>query len=271
MISDVHRALERLLYELGLLPNEVDTRFEMPTKQWIDSLTRPTINLFLFGIQENTEKRETSMQTIRGNGKAERRMPPRRIDLYYMVSVLTTEIEDEHELLWRVLATLMRYQELPVDVLPESLQHLEPPITTRIGDKDESGGFLDIWSALGTPPHPALCYVVTAPLDLDVAIQAPLVLTRTTRYLHMGSQTAIETGIHIGGTVRDKDGQPLADVTVRLESSAADGSKTDLRGQFVLTGVPNGPATLSVMRRGKIPKQVKVSVPDGSYDIVLDE
>ncbi len=271
MIVDVQCALEKLLHEQGKIPEEVDVLFESSTKDWTNSLMRPTINFFLFAINENTEKRETSMQTIRGNGKAERRMPPRRIDLYYMVSVFTTEIEDEHELLWRVLGTLMRYQELPVGVLPESLQHLEPPITSRIGDKDENGGFLDIWSALGTPPRPALCYIVTAPLDLDVAIQAPLVLTRTARYLPTGSRATPETGIHIGGTVRDKDGQPLGDVTVRLESSAADGSKTDMRGQFVLTNVPKGPATLSVMRQGRIRKRVNVSVPDASYDIGLDE
>lgn len=212
------------------------------------------------------------MQTVRSNGKAERRLPPRRFDLRYMVSALSTEIEDEHELLWRVLTTLMKYQQLPQEVLPESLRSLEPPLTTRIGDKEEGARFLDMWSALGTPPHPALCYIVTAPLDLDITIQTPLVLTRTARYRRTtGSEMPLETTIQIGGVVRNKMGQPLGGVNVKLDNSATDGCTTDQSGQFVLRGMPEGPLSLSVLRQGKIQKRVKLSVPAESYDVVLDE
>src|SRR5688500_15689657 len=103
VLTNSNQALQQLLWSMGQIDSEeVDIRFEAPTKDWVASLTRPTINLFLFDVQENTEKRETNVQTIRSNGKAERRMPPRRFDLRYMVSALTTEIEDEHQLLWRV-------------------------------------------------------------------------------------------------------------------------------------------------------------------------
>jgi hypothetical protein len=272
MLATIHNAVEHLLHEQGQIEiNEVDIRFEAPTKDWVASLTRPTINLFLFDVQENTEKRETNVQTVRSNGKAERRMPPRRFDLRYMVSALSTEIEDEHELLWRMLATLMKYQQLPQEVLPESLRSLEPPLTTRIGNREEGGNFLDIWSALGTPPHPALCYIITAPLDLDIAIQAPIVLTRTTRYGRTtGNDVLMETAIHIGGIVRSKKGQPVDGLNVKLDSSAADGSTTDDNGRYVLS-VPGGPISLSVLQHGKIQKRVKLRVPSESYDIVLDE
>ena len=133
MLTDLHAALETLINKYSQVsPEEVDVRFEAPTKDWLASLTRPTINLFLFDVQENTEKRETNVQTVRSNGKAERRLPPRRFDLRYMVSALATEIADEHDLLWRMLATLMKYQQLPHEVLPESLRSLEPPLTTRM-------------------------------------------------------------------------------------------------------------------------------------------
>ena len=272
MLSTIHNAVEQLLHQQGQIEiDEVDIRFEAPTKDWIASLTRPTINLFLFDVQENTEKRETNVQTVRSNGKAERRMPPRRFDLRYMVSALTTEIEDEHQLLWRVLTTLMRYQQLPQEVLPESLRSLEPPLTARIANKEEGSNFLDIWSALGTPPHPALGYIVTVPLDLDIAIQAPIVLTRTTRYRRTTrDEVTMETAIHIGGIVRSKEGQPLNGLNVKLDSSANNGSTTDDSGRYVLR-VPGGPVSLSVLQHGKIQKRVKLKVPSDSYDIVLDE
>ena len=274
MLADLRTSLEHVLFDAGGIDSQdIDIKFWGPRKEWIDSLTRPTINLFLFDIQENTEKRETNMQTSRSNGTAERRLPPRRIDLRYMVSVLTTEIEDEHELLWRVLATLMKYQQLPPEVLPESLRSVEPPITTRIGEKEESGRLLEIWNALGTPPHPALCYIVTAPLDLDVAIQAPLVLTRTARYVRTvaSGRAEVETDTHIGGVVRDKNGERLAGVTIKLENSGSgDDCTTDQNGQFVLRGVPQGPITLSVKKGGEIQKRVEVGVPSESYDIVLE-
>ena len=272
MLTNINHTLQQLLWSLGQIESqEVDIRFEAPTKDWVASLTRPTINLFLFDVQENTEKRETNVQTVRSNGKAERRLPPRRFDLRYMVSALATEIADEHDLLWRMLATLMKYQQLPQEVLPESLRSLEPPLTTRIGNREEGSNFLDIWSALGTPPHPALCYIVTAPLDLDVAIQTPIVLTRTARYGRTtGNDLLMETAIHIGGIVRSKKGQPVDGLNVKLDSSAANGSTTDDHGRYVLS-VPSGPISLSVLQHGKIQKRVKLRVPSESYDIMLDE
>jgi hypothetical protein len=273
MLLNIHPALRQFIYSASRIdPQEVEICFDEPAKSWVESLTRPTVNLFLYGIHENKEKRESNMQTLRGSRGAERRMPPRRIDLCYMVSVLTTDIEDEHELLWRLLATLMKYPELPRETLPDSLKHVEPAISTRLGEVEESALVLDLWSALGTPPHPTLSYIVTAPLDLEIAFEVPLVLTRTARYVHGGKDVAvIETGTQIGGVVRNKNTQPLADVTVRLENSACQGGATNEQGQFVLHSVPRGNVTLNVVCRGKVQKQVQVTVPSDNYDILLDD
>jgi hypothetical protein len=273
VLRQINAGLVRLAYQGGLLdPTEVDIRFDAPTNEQVDSLIRPTMSLFLFDVKENIEKRETNMQTIRGNGSAERRMRPRRIDLHYMVSVLTTDVQDEHELLWRVLATLLKYQELPQEMLPEPLKAVEPRITTRMADDTDGSRLIGIWNALDVPPHPALHYIVTAPLDLEIAIQAPLVLTRTARYkssIHGGA--VIDTTVQIGGIVRDGKGRPLANVIVKLENSAGEGSKSDQDGRFVVPGLPNGVVTLDVIRAGKIEKRLKAHVPQESYDIVLDE
>jgi hypothetical protein len=241
----------------------------------VSSLTRPTISVFLFDVQENTEKRESDWQLVRRNGKAERRMPPRRIDLFYMVSALTADVDDEHELLWRVLATLMKYREFPEDVMPPSLKSLERVVTSRIAAQQESRQLLELWNALATKPHPALAYIVTTPLDLDVAIEAPLVLTRSARYYRImdakrEGDVKPDVVAQIGGVVRSSNGQPVTGVIIQTNFSGEE-TKTNLAGQYMLRHVPQGPITLTVLRQDTVQKRLQVSVPAASYDIVLDE
>ncbi len=270
MLPEIHNALQRLIHDQGRIsPLEVDVRFEMPTKEWLGRLTRPTVVFFLFDLAENIELRRNDFQQTRGNGRAERRLPPRRIDLHYLVSAVTTESADEHRLLWRILEALLRHQQLPDDVLPDTLRALDPPLTTRIAPPDAGPRTLDLWNALGAEPRPALSYIVTAPLDLDLAIVAPLVLTRTARYLRAGESSPHDVGTQIGGVVRGADGTPRAGVLVALADSAADGNPSDGDGSFRLTGVPNGAVGLRVTPPDGPSRTMTIAVPGTSYDIIL--
>jgi uncharacterized protein DUF4255/carboxypeptidase family protein len=270
MLNDIHLALQQLLYTYARIDAlEVDVRFETPTEEWVNSLTLPTISFFLFDIRENTEKRETNMQTVRGSIKGYRRMPPRRIDLFYLASVFCTEVEDEHHLLWRLLAALLRYRELPPDTLSESLKTLEPGIVTRVEGPQESRNILEVWNALGLKPHPAVSYAVTAPLDLEIELEAPLVFTRTARYGRLGLDLPDQSGIQIGGTVRNKAGTPLENVVVKRHRSS-ETATTNKEGHYVLRGVPSGSVTLSVQAKSGAPKEVKFQVPSDRYDIDLE-
>jgi len=270
MLPEIHNALQRLIHDQGRIsPFEVDVRFEMPTKEWLGRLTRPTVVFFLFDLAENIELRRNDFQQTRGNGRAERRLPPRRIDLHYLVSAVTTDAADEHRLLWRTLETLLRHQQLPDAVLPDALRALDPPLTTRIAPPDAGPRTLDLWNALGAEPRPALSYIVTAPLDLELAIVAPLVLTRTTRYLRSGDSTIVDIGTQIGGVVRGADGALRAGVLVALADSAADGSLSDGDGEFRLARVPSGAVSLRVTPPDGPPRTVTIAVPGTSYDIIL--
>src|SRR5436309_12564833 len=132
MLLELHNTIQRLLYERGQInPREVDITFEAPTRERIDKLMRPTINVFLFDLHENAELRQNSFQNTRNNGRAERRLMPRRFDLRYIVSALTTAVEDEHQLLWRVLVTLIRHPQFPPELLSDELRVLDPPLSTR--------------------------------------------------------------------------------------------------------------------------------------------
>jgi hypothetical protein len=271
MLNEIHSVLQRLIYDFGRInPDDVDVRFDTPIPEWVNSLTRPTIDFFMFDVQENTDMRDTNLQVVRQNGKAERRMPPRRIDLYYMVAAFTSEAVDEHQLLWRLLTTLMKHDIFPQEVLPESLKSLDPTLTTRLAKGDDKPNLVDIWSAFGGPPHPALCYVITVPLDLNVAIDLPVVLTRTARYRRIGDSPSDDyVGIQIGGFVRDKDGNPLPQMLVTINDSGK-GTTTNAAGRFVLREVPIGSVTLNVLENHNLQKRVEINVPSESYDIVLD-
>lgn len=320
MIVDVHSAIQHLLFYRGLIPaNEVDVRFERPTKEWVDSLVRPTINLYLFDIEENTDLRQTNMPVSRGSGIATYRIPPRRFNLRYLVSALTTVPDDEFLLIYRVLATLMRYPTLPpaslaaamaelvaregygaeqgrfkaladagertslddirsviaaTDVAP-SVQAMmravltEPVVTTKIALGDEGPRMLEVWNALEQAPRPSLLYVVTVPVDLEIAIESPLVLTRMLRVRQRTDNTIPPDQIRIGGTVRDRAGAPVAGVRVSIEGGAAE-SVTSSEGRFVLSHVPLGKVTLRATSADGAKQVMTVEVPSNSYDITLD-
>jgi hypothetical protein len=123
-------------------------------------------------------------------------------------------------------------------------------------------------------------------MDLEVATSSPLVLTRIARYRSMASappslsKTATATsatartdlGVQIGGTVRNRAGEPVADVTV-VPDGSGHGAVTGADGRYMLRGLAAGAVTLMVSQGDGGPKAVLVQVPGASYDtydIVLD-
>jgi len=274
MLAELHAALRQLIWDYGRIsPDEVDISFEAPTRERIERLVRPTVSLFLFDLVENTEMRQSSFPATRLSDHAERRMPPRRMDLRYMVSALTSVIEDEHRLLWRVLATLLKYPQLPNELLPEELRGGEVAVTTKANQMDDGRRLLDVWSGLGATPRPAIYYVVTAPLDLDVIVRSPLVLTRTLRYRRGAGEAAedsTDTATDIGGVVRDKSGAPVAGARVLIEGSAREPVMTNAAGEYVLPAVAAGAVRLIVTPPGGQARTVAITVPAPSYDITME-
>jgi hypothetical protein len=270
VLPDIARAVEQLLYERGgISSREVDIRFEPPTTEWVESLTRPTIDFFLYDVRENAELRRMDLQTTQSNGRAKLSLPPRRIDLRYMISAITTDLDDEYRLLWRALATLMRFPHFPGELLPEEIRQVEPPIVTRVFEPDDGFRPLEMWNALGAYPRPVLLYLVTAPLDLEQAFDAPLVLTRTIRSGTVSPDAAPSLRHLVGGVVRGRDGRPVAGANVTLEGRGIPGSVTDREGRFALRGVASGPVVVRVAPTDTEDTTVSIDVPAASYDITL--
>ncbi len=275
MLDTVHNTIKELLYAKGQIdPLEVEISFNPPTKDWVNSRVSPTLNFFLYDLEENTELRQAdydlfSSKNAKGVASSTRRVPPRRFDLHYMVSAISTVIDDEHLLLWRAMVTLLKNPSIPEQFLPENILKLELPVKGRVSQPDDGPRPMDLWSALETPPRPSLLYVLTVPVDLETGFESPLVLTRTARYRLLEQESsAAEVAFHIGGVVKDRLGTPIPGASVNL--IGRDPLLSDALGRFVMTHVPAGEAKLEVSMKGKKPKTVKLEVPSDSYDVTLE-
>lgn len=182
MLPLIHTTLASLLHDRGQIPpGEVDVLFEIPSRAWVESLPRPAVCCYLFDMAEVTEYRNASAQVNRANGRAITQLAPRRVDLRYLVCAFSSARADEQELIWRAMAVLLKHTALPPELMPKELRELDVPVTTKLGAYPEAPKLLDLWGALDLPPRPALLLTVTAPMDLRLSVEAPLVLSRTVR------------------------------------------------------------------------------------------
>jgi Pvc16 N-terminal domain/Carboxypeptidase regulatory-like domain len=271
MLTELHELLRAVVLERGRIDaTEVDITFEPPSKMWIDGLVRPTLDFALIDVQENLNLRNANPQTARTNGSAQIRMPPRRVDLRYLVTALTSDTDDSHRLLWRAMVTLMRTPELPAERLPEEIQQeIHAPLLVRIAQPDAGINVLDAWSAAGAEVRPSFCCVLTVPVELEIVFELPLVLGRAAQYIDKEAPGAPEVFLSIGGVVRDREGQLVADANVAVAGSGKV-ARTDAEGRYLLNNVRSGVVTLQVGRPDAPSQRKTIDVPSDSYDVRLD-
>jgi hypothetical protein len=268
MIDALDETIKAVLRELGGLdPDEVDVAFDAPDREWAGRVGKPTVNCYLYDIRENLDLRGTEWTVERQpNGRtAAKRQAPRRFDLSYVCTAWTADVEDEHRLLWRVLATMIRCPEIPRHLLQGGLARVAWPIITEVAQPD---GLLrdpaDVWSALDNRIRPSVNVVVTLPLDDTEPLIAPLVLTRRLRIDEFGRMAEI---VQVAGTVTNEDGTPLPEVVVRVRGHAH-ATVTTREGRFWLAGLAPGAYTL-VAESPTGTAERDVTVPGTEYDVVI--
>lgn len=272
MISDIDETIRQVLIkEGGFDTGEVDISFEMPTREWSGSISKPTLNCYLFDIRENLERRQYGLRTDSSQPKSTvRRRPPTFFDLTYVITAWTRVVEDEHRLLWHVLGTLLRFSTLPPEHLQGGLSEADTPINIQTA---QPNGVLtnpnDFWSALDNQLRPALSFVVTVAFDRPAFPAGPPVLTTTLRFQQQGSDTPPEEFIWVGGTVRDRQEQPIGQVSVALEGRA-ERTTTDAAGHWRLR-VPKPGAYVLIVQEGERMTRREIDVPIPNYALTLDE
>jgi hypothetical protein len=178
MIQDVDESLRALVKRDALNGSKADVAFDAPTKEWSSRRNTPTVDLYLYDIREDLEQREVMWEDIRGDSRdprliTERRPPPRRFKLSYLVTAWTQRPEDEHRLLSALLGCFLRHPVLPADALGGTLAEARQPIMLNIAlPPPQDRSLSDVWSALGGELKPSLDLVVIAPFEIKVAIPA---------------------------------------------------------------------------------------------------
>jgi hypothetical protein len=168
VIHDVDESLRELVRREVLTGANVEISFEAPNRDWSARRNAPTINLYLYEIREDLERRNIQIEELRDdNGLVvERRPPPRRFKLSYLVTAWTQRPEDEHRVLASLLECFLAFDALPADVLQGSLVDQPYPVRTTIGlPLPPERSISDVWTALGGELKASLDLIVTTPFE----------------------------------------------------------------------------------------------------------
>ena len=269
MIDELDDALRELLIrELPIKHNEVDIAFDQPKRDWSARLSRPTVNVYLHDIRENTRlRREQNPYEMerRPNSVVVQRQPM-RVDLHYLITTWATAPEDEHRLLARTLMTLMRYPEFPGDLLPEGLQDQPIPIPLKVAQSDTLDKPSDLWSVLDNQQRPGIVLIATLSFSPYPSVVQPLTRTAQVRTSPIGEPDEGHGYLSISGKVRSR--KPLNNLGLKLLNS---GKNVDVLpgGEYGIRNIQPGEYTLEVTADGRQPSQHKLIVPAANYDVQL--
>ncbi|MDQ1425153.1 MAG: hypothetical protein QOD72_2651 [Acidimicrobiaceae bacterium] len=166
MIDDVDASLRAMLD--AALGRGTTIRFEPPTPEWSAALKGATIDLFLYDITEDTERRSSDWEDYRGeDGRLIGRQPPvRYYRLSYLVSAWGKSTEDEHALLSGVMRACLGGEVLPPQFCRGSLAEQESRVLVRLclPVNDPPARTHDLWSSVGQPARSSLELAIVAPL-----------------------------------------------------------------------------------------------------------
>ena len=276
MISDVDESLRRLLTERGNLNSgEVDISFDQPTREWAGGVSKPTVNLYLYDIRENTELRDPTPWKVRTgpNNTAVKSRPEPRIDLTYSITAFANASEDEHRLLSRILLTLFQHPVMPEEVLRGAVSGQEIRASVaQAGDVMQTPA--DYWGALDNDIRPAIDYRLTVRLDLSQEITAGMVLTSTFKVQQVVDGGVVagsrEPSHQIGGRIHRRDDREsgVSGATVTLLERALR-TTTGEDGRYTFSRIPAGAYTIVVSAPGMDEQRERIEVPSGSYDVAV--
>ena len=182
MIHDLDKTFESILREKGQIPRSaIDIEFEMPTSEWSARLNRPAINIWCFDVRENLKLRSMEKSPVGYNGTSGiRTLPPRRMDVTYLITAWANKPEDEHQLLWRVLATMKAVRYLQPEDCEGDLRFQSHNIPLTVADMSEpKANFTDLWSVVDNQMRLGFPVTATLELETDMGFEAPVVLSAT--------------------------------------------------------------------------------------------
>jgi len=270
MIDDLDETIREMILKYGnFAPDSVAITFEQPTGDWAASLTRPTINCYLYDVRENLELRSAEWTVERReNGQANKRIAPRRYDLSYIVSVWTqNQVPDEHAILWRLLAVLANHPILPKEICQGEVARQPYPVQAKAALPSEVvANPPDLWGALENRIRPTIDYVVTLAMERDIIFTAPMVFTKRIEVRQRGLPETGEEILQIAGIVHGAGGEalPIVGAEVTLLGIARM-TRSDGFGRYSFANIPAGTYRVRVAA-GQLVAEHTIVVPAAEHD-----
>ncbi len=215
MIQELDKTLEKLMYDKGRLNrNDVDISFEQPNGDWSSRISRPTLNIWCFDIQENLKMRTMAPRMVPELTMGVRKFPPIRLDLTYLITAWARKVEDEHQLLWRALGALAQIPELDPATCEGTLKEQAYNIPVLVANMPTGmPNMSDLWSVLNNQMRLGFTAVITLALERTTTFDSPLVL-----------ETDIRIGVSSEPELRQID---IMDVELRERHDLPDGTNGD--------------------------------------------
>jgi hypothetical protein len=266
MFADLDESLRQLLIrEVPLPPADVDIAFERPDREQTARFSRPTVDLFLFSVEENLDLVESGWDVSRNEDRSTTlRWPALRVDVRYLITPWVQAVDDEHSLLYLLYRAFKRFPEIPADLLQGALAGQPRPVPLTI-EPSELRALMDLWNGIDNTVRPSLVLRATIAVDLNDVRQVPAVSTSGLRIGINGRPP--EMRYSVAGRVRDAEGEPLAGASVRA-SGRTQGVFSDASGLYHLTSLSGPDVELNASAEGYEPAVRSVTLP-GDYDFSL--
>jgi hypothetical protein len=168
MLHDVDQTIEKFIRRRCQIGNDIEVSFDAPTRDWSARRNSPTIDLFLYDLRENLDRRHAALDGVRDATGMVTSIPlaTRWFNCSYLVTAWTQRAEDEHRLLSSLLLGFLETHALPREDLVGALTTSERTIMLTIGrPPTQDRSISDIWSALGGELKPSLDLVVIVPFE----------------------------------------------------------------------------------------------------------
>lgn len=239
MFHQIDHALEQYLRtEVPLPPADVDIAFNAPAKDWSARLSRPTVNLFLWDIRRSASNQRAGFDEIDIEGQTFRRLPPRVIEMRYLITAWSSEHRDEHQLLGSVATTVLNRRSIPDRYLPAGLELPDDrPVTlslTTTADLKPN----DFWSSIDGQLKPGLDVVVSFRVATPLVEVADPASSIEVGVADRNAPGASSTRAYVTGRTSNPD---AAGRRVRTRRGSATVQES---GAFVVPGQPGDELTI---------------------------
>ena len=303
MLTDLDETIEQLL-RTTISVDMADIRFEHPLPTNSDQWQRPTINVFLYDVQENASLRQHGWHDMpappgENQNIIQRKRKPIRLDYHYLISTwVANDPKGEHLLLDLCLHRLFKTPVLhPHHHLIGALKQQPFPVPVCIAKHEKATHLTDIWNALDNTLRPAISYTVTLalnPWDEEISGTAIHAFELRTKQKQQSKPSeyypeptvasdatdngsAAESMYRIAGSVW-KETKPVANIELTIQELPLS-TKTNENGRFSIGPLAQGIYTLAVWQRGSHrnhclqTRQIQVPLSedgeDNTYNIYL--